>query len=61
MGHSSRSLEDRSAEGNVDCRGLAQVDSEENNISLARDYSCAMWDKKKKKTSCLLPLSEELA
>ena len=42
-GHTSRSMEDSGAEGDLNCGGLAQVVSEEKNVSmLHRDHSCGI-------------------
>ena len=39
-GHTSRSMEDSGAEGDLNCGGLAQEVSEENFNMLPRDHSC---------------------
>ena len=47
MGHSSWSMEDIGAGGDLNCGGLTQKDSEEKNVSmLPRDHSCDILVKK---------------
>lgn len=55
VGHTSRSMEDGSAEGDLNCQDIAQEVSEENYSMWPREHSCGILVKKKVTAFCPCP------